>query len=187
MARNATRRANGLDRELIVAAEALSEASPVAVYAVLADIGTYITWAGTEQKRRSRLLSVEVADAPAKVGTEFHTTGADPMGSFDDRSVVTEGEPGRSFEFVTDAHLVTKKGAGVDWTNVHRYELVPEGAGCRIVYTTTIARISQLVGMLRLFGIPGVRSLVITASARVARRSTQNLARMAERNGMEGR
>jgi uncharacterized protein YndB with AHSA1/START domain len=187
MAGTGMRRRKALDRELIVRVEVVSDAAPSAVYALLADIGTHLRWAGSEQNQRTRLRSVDVAEAPARVGTEFHTTGTDPMGSFDDHSVVTEAEPGRSFEFVTDAHLVTKERVRIDWTNVHRYELESTAAGCRIVYTITIARISELAGMLRLFRVPGMRSLAIRASERVAKRSTQNLAVMAEQIDKERR
>jgi hypothetical protein len=102
------------------------------------------------------------------------------MGSFSDRSVVTEAVPSRSFEFVTEAHLQTKRGKGIDWTNVHRYELTPEGEGCRIAYTIRITRISELAGMLALFKVPGLRGLGLKASAGVARRGVKNLARMAQ-------
>ena len=114
------------------------------------------------------------------VGTEFQTTGVDPMGTFADRSVVTEAVPGKAFEFVTEAHLTTKKGDAVDWTNVHRFELSSDGAGTRISYTIRIVRISRFVGMLGLFKVPGLRGLALKASGGVAKRGVRNLARFAE-------
>ena len=181
-----TRGASWLDRELVVRVEEAAHVPAEAVYAVLADLQTHLRWAGDLQKARARLLSVDAPEGPAAVGTEFHTTGADPMGMFDDRSVVTQATPGRALEFVTEARLVTKRGTFVDWTNVHRYELEPTPEGCRIVYTIRIARISALPGMLILFKVPGLRVLAVKASAGVARRAVRNLARLAEEIDEEG-
>jgi len=173
------RGANALDRELVVRAEEAAHVPAEAVYALLADLRTHLQWAGERQKPRTRLLSIDAPDGPAGVGTEFHTTGADPMGIFDDRSVVTEATPGRAFEFVTEARLVTKRGKRVDWTNVHRYEMETAADGCRIVYTMRIARLSELAGMLVLFRVPGLRVLAVKAAARVARSAVRNLAHLA--------
>ena len=52
---------------------------------------------------------MEASADPAVVGTEFHSTGDDPMGSFTDRSVVTEATSPSVFEFVTEGHLEPKK------------------------------------------------------------------------------
>ena len=178
-------RANALGRELVVRVEERSSASPASVYAVLSDLPSHAIWAGERQKRNTRLLSIKAPAGSALVGTEFQTTGADPMGTFADRSVVTEATPGRTLEFVTEAHLATKKGRAADWTNVHRYELAPAGDGTRITYTIRITRISELVGMLAIFKVPGVRSLGLKASAGVARRGVRNLARLAEESSMD--
>jgi hypothetical protein len=180
MQHTGSRRANALRHELVVRTEEPSHAPAETVYGLLADLRTHPIWAGERQKRRTRLLTIDAPQGPASVGTEFHTTGADPMGSFSDRSVVTEALPARAFEFVTEAHLQTKRGEGIDWTNVHRYELESTGDGCRIAYTIRITRISELSGMLAIFRIPGLRGLGLKASARVARRGVRNLARMAE-------
>jgi hypothetical protein len=181
------RGANALDRELIVRVEEGAGAPADAVYAVLSDLPTHLAWAGEWQSPHTRLLSIDAPEGRAGVGTEFHSTGTDPMGSFEDRSVVTEATPGRTLEFVTEARLLTKRGGHVDWTNVHRYELAPAPGGCRIVYTIRIARISQLVGMLVVFKVPGLRALALRASANVARRGVRNLARLAEQIDRERR
>ncbi|HEX5937226.1 MAG TPA: SRPBCC family protein [Actinomycetota bacterium] len=173
-------RANALEHELVVRVEETSSASPASVYEVLADLRSHAIWAGERQKSTTRLLSVEAPPGPAMVGTEFLTTGADPMGTFADRSIVTEAAPGTALEFVTEAQLTTKKGATVDWTNVHRFELSSDGAGTRITYTIRIVRISRLVGMLGLFKVPGLRELALKASGGVAKRGVRNLARYAE-------
>jgi hypothetical protein len=187
MQRTGERGANALKQDLVVHVEATSRASTEAVYAVLADLSSHIVWAGERQGKRTRLLTMDAPSGPAVVGTEFHSTGADPMGTFSDRSVVTEATPGKAFEFVTEARLTTKKGIATDWTNVERYELEPTRGGCRIASTSRVTRISELPGMLGAFKVPGLRRLGLAVSARVSRRSVRNLARVAEERAERGR
>ncbi len=174
------RGANALKQELVVRVEVASRATTEAVYDVLADLLSHTVWAGERQGKRTRLLTIDAPAGRAVVGTEFHSTGADPMGAFSDRSVVTEAVPGKAFEFVTEARLTTKRGVASDWTNVERYELEPTDAGCRIVCTSRVTRISEMPGMLGAFNIPGLRALGLAVSAKVSRRSVRNLARVAE-------
>lgn len=185
MQKTGDRSANALKQELVVRVEATSKATPQAVYAVLADLSTHAVWAGEQQAKKTRLLTMDAPPGPAVVGTEFRSTGADPMGTFSDRSVVTEATPGKAFEFVTQARLTTKKGHSSDWTNVERYELEPNDEGCRIVTTSRIIRISELPGMVALFNVPVLRELGLKISAKVSRRTVRNLAREAEER--EGR
>lgn len=173
-------RANALKRELVTVVEATSRASAEQVYDVLADVRGHLTWAGERQKKNTRLLSVDAPAGPASVGSEFLTTGADPMGRFTDRSVVTEASASSGFEFVTEARLETKKGKVADWTNVHRYDLTPTPDGTRIVYAIRVMRISALPGMLGLLNAPLVSGLVAKAAAGVARRGVRNLATLAD-------
>jgi hypothetical protein len=180
MQRTGERGTNALGAELVLRVEEPTKASPEAVYAELSDLRTHLRWAGEQQKAKTRLVSIEAPAERAVVGTEFRTTGLDPMGTFADRSVVTEAVPGTAFEFVTEAELTTKKGRRIDWTNVHRYELEPTPAGTRIVYTIRIVRISELTGMLAMFKLPGLRGLALKASTGVARRGVRNLARTVE-------
>ncbi len=57
----------------------------------------------------------------------------------------------------------------------------PTETGLRIFYTIRIVtRISELVGMLGLYKVPGLRGLVLKASGGVARRGVRNLAQLAE-------
>ena len=171
---------NALKKELLVRAEADSAASADTVYGVLADLGTHTIWAGERQKEKTRLLTIDASVGPGVVGTEFQSTGVDPMGTFDDRSVVTEATPGRVFEFVTDVGLTTKKGRTSAWTSIQRYELTPIPKGCRIAWTQRITRIDELPGMVALFNVPVLRELGLKMSAKVSRRTVRNLARYAE-------
>ena len=180
MQRTGERGANALTREFVVRAEGSAHASAEAVYGVLADLSTHVVWAGEWQRGKSRLLTIEAPPGPAVVGTEFASSGADPMGTFRDRSVVTEAQPGRVFEFVIEAQLTTKKGETSEWTNVVRYELEPTSEGCRIVSTTRLTWINALPGMLKSFNIPGLRSIAQRSGERLSRRTIENLARYAE-------
>jgi len=187
MQKTVDRGANALKQELVVRVEVESAATPDAVYAVLADLSSHLVWAGEQQGKRTRLLSMESPPGQAAVGTEFRSSGADPMGSFSDRSVVTEASPGRAFEFVTEALLTTKRGKTSAWTSVERYDLEETSRGCLIVATSRVSRISALPGTLRVFNIAPLRGLALAASAKVSRRSVINLARLAEQRSIEGR
>jgi hypothetical protein len=180
MQRTSGARANALKREIAISVEATGRASVEQVYDVLADLRSHVVWAGERQKKSGRLLAIDAPERPASVGTEFATTGSDPMGRFSDHSVVTESRRPSEFEFVTEARLETKKGKVAEWTNVHRYELTPTPAGCRVVYTIQVVRISALPGLLGLFNAPVLSSLARKAAARVARRGVQNLVALAE-------
>jgi hypothetical protein len=178
--RRGSSRENALKRDVEIRVEVPSRARAEAVYEVLADVRSHLTWAGERQKRNARLLTVDAPEGPALVGTEFTTTGADPMGRFTDRSVVTEATPASVFEFVTEARLVTKRGKVADWTNVHRYELAPSPGGCRITYSIDITRISALPGALALFNVGPLSGLVAKATRTAARRRVEGLATLAE-------
>lgn len=173
-------RVNALRREIVIEAQATSRASSERVYGLLADVRSHLRWAGERQRPRARLLSVEASGDPAVVGTEFATTGADPMGRFRDRSIVTEATRPSTFEFVTEARLRTNRGVTVDWTNVHRYEISATRRGCRIAYSVRIVRIDRLPGVMALFNVGALGGLVRAASRRTARRGVENLAREAE-------
>jgi hypothetical protein len=173
-------RTNALDRELRTQVDVGCRASAEGVFALLQDLRSHAVWGGERQKAKTRIASIEAPDGPAGVGTEFSSTGIDPMGRFADRSVVTEAQAPNVFEFVTEATLTTKKGAVSEWTVVHRYELERAEPGCRIRSTIRVTRISAMTGMLVAFKIPGPRSLALRASAGVDRRGVRNLARLAE-------
>ena len=167
-------------QEVVTSIRESSTAPAEAVYDLLADLRSHVEWAGARQKKNFRLLEVEAPEGSATVGTEFRTKGADPTGIFTDSSVVTEASRPGAFEFVTEAHLERKKGRPVDWTNVHRYEIAPEGSGCRIGYTIRIVRLSDLSGSMAVFKVPGLRALALKVSASYLRRGLKNLVRMAQ-------
>ena len=148
---------------------------------LLADVRSHLEWGGAMQKKRTfRLLSIQAADGPASVSTEFSSSGADGMGTFNDTSVVTEATRPSLFEFVTEARLSTKKGKVVEWTLVHRYEIDAKGEGCEVAYTVRTVRISELPGALGLFNVPGLRALITSVARSNVRGGLRNLVAMAE-------
>ena len=187
MQKTGDRSANALKKELVVRVEATSAADPQTVYDLLADLPSHLVWAGERQAKKTRLLTLDAPAGPAVVGTEWRSTGSDPMGTFSDRSVVTGATPGKAFEFVTEAHLTTKNGRSSEWTNVERYDLEPTAEGCRIVSTSRVTRISELPGMVALFNVPVLRELGLKVSAKVSRRTARNLGRVAEEREEGGR
>lgn len=187
MAQTTNGRANPLKegQELVIRLEERCGAPAEVVYGLVADVRSHRIWAGEKQKKNFRLTSVDAPDGPAAVGAEFRSTGMDPMGGFTDSSVVTEADPLRVFEFVTEARLDTKKGKTVNWTNVHRYEIEPAGTGCRVVYTIRIVRMSALPGSMAMLKVPVLSAIGLKISASYARRGLRNLVKLAEERAAE--
>ncbi len=172
---------NALKRPIELMIEATCEAAAGDVYGLLADPSSHLVWGGEFRGSSSRLLTVDGPRGPIGVGDEFSSTGADPMGGFADRSVVTEATPPRAFEFVTQATLTTNGGSTSVWTNVHRYEIEPVvQGGCRITYALRVTRISALPGMLRIFNWPVLSTMGERAASGSAAKGVANLARLAE-------
>jgi hypothetical protein len=147
------------------------------VYDLLADLQTHLEWGGRRQKGKTfRLTSIEAPAGPASVGAEFSSTGADPSGAFTDSSVVTEATRPGAFEFVTEARLQPKRGAVLEWTNVHRYEISPLPDGCEVTYSIRVMRLSRMPWWTKRWA----RGLAQRMSASYARRGLRALARMAE-------
>ena len=175
------RRAKVLEDALTYRLVETSAASAEVVYDLLADIATHLEWGGAMQPKRTfKLLSIDAPTAPASVGTEFRSVGADAMGRFDDSSVVTEAIRPSVFEFVTESRLSTKKGKLGRWTNVHRYEVTQRASGCEIAYTWRAADVRAFPGAMAMFKVPGLRALGLKVSASNSRRGIRNLARLAE-------
>lgn len=154
-------------------------APPGVVYDVLADLGSHVRWAGSEQRRDFRLLSLDAPGAPAIAGATFTTTGAMPMSRrhWEDRSTVTTAARPSLFEFTTDARAGTgAKQMVAGYT--HRYEIAATGDGSTVTYTMTQERIAHPI--LRL-GVPGMRTMMWRMGIPMfAGRGFRNLLREAE-------
>lgn len=175
------RGANALKEELVLTLSESCRAPGEILYDALADLQSHLEWSGSRNPKNFRLLSMEAPEGPATVGTEFVTTGADPAGRFENRSVVTEATRPTVFEFVTEAVLVMKRGGKrPEWTLVHRYEIAPDPQGCRVAYRGRVTRISELPGMMAVFRVPVLKRIGLRISASYARKGFRNLLRMAE-------
>lgn len=171
---------NALRAPLEVHVDVATRATAEAVYAALADLRTHLDWGGERRPATMRLLTMDAPSGRATTGTEFATTGADPNGTFADRSVVTEAAQGRVFEFVTEAELTPKRGGSpVLWTVVHRYEIATEAGGSHVSYRFRVTRISRLIGPLRMLGTP-LAGVLRRAWASFARRGLRDLVAAAE-------
>jgi hypothetical protein len=150
-----------------------------AVYDLLADLRSHLEWAGQRQLETTRLLTLEAPPGPARVGTEFFTTGSDgKLARWSDRSVVTEAIRPMVFEFVTEGRREGKPGSR-PWraTAVHRYEIASESEGCRLTYTEDLTR---LVDAPRIFLVPGLSRVLFRISAKYMRRGFEGLLAFAE-------
>ncbi len=148
---------------------------PARIYATLTDLSTHTTWAGSMHgKKNFGLRTLEAAADPAVVGTEFHSTGDDPMGSFTDRSVVTEATSPSVFEFVTEGHLEPKKPGkpACDTRITYRFEIAPEGAGSAVTYRVHISKWTNPPVVLR---SAALRPIARMATRSYAKRMLRNL------------
>jgi len=150
-----------------------------AVFDMLADLRSHLRWAGSEQSRDFRLLSMDAPDGPARAGTVFTTTGTIPMSAkrWEDRSTVTVADRPSTFEFVTEAHAGRGSNA-MQARYVHRYELAPTQTGCTVTYTMTQEQIAHPI--LRL-ALPVVRQMMWSVGIpKFAGRGFSNLLQDAE-------
>jgi len=160
--------------DLVVSANA--GAPPERIYATLADLSTHTTWAGSMHgKKNFGLRTLEASADPAVVGTEFRSTGADPMGSFTDRSVVTEATSPSVFEFVTEGHLTSKKqGKPACETRItYRFEIAPDGTGSTVTYRAHFSKWTNAPAILR---SAALRPIARMATKSYAKRMLRNLA-----------
>jgi hypothetical protein len=156
---------------------ATSNASPEAVYEVIADLRAHLVWSGERASDDGfKMLSLEAPEGPATVGTTLSSSGAAENGTFHDRSVVTEASRPNRFVIETDSRLDRKRGRPWEAHFSHRYDVQPEGNGSRIVYTETVERVNHVPYWLR----PGIRSIFRIYVNRADRKQLQNLARLAE-------
>lgn len=159
--------------DLVVSASA--SVPPARLFATLADLSTHTTWAGSMHgKKKFGLRTLEASAEQAVVGTEFHSTGADPMGSFTDRSVVTEASSPSVFEFVTEGHLEPKKQGKLacDTRITYRFEIAPAGTGSTVTYRVHISKWTNAPAILRSVAL---RPIARMATKSYAKKMLRNL------------
>ena len=159
----------------------VSAAPPDAVYAVVSDLKQHLVWSGERAEDPTfKMLTMDAPDSPATVGTSFTSTGANFNGTFHDRSVVSDATPSSRFIIDTDARLERRRRRSREVHFEHRYDIEPEGSGCRITYTETISRVNYVPYWLQLFMRPLTRFIINRAD----RKQLSNLARLAEERAM---
>jgi hypothetical protein len=156
---------------------AISKASPEIVYDTIADLRAHLEWSGERASSDTfKLLELDGPAGPATVGTSFTSSGAADNGTFHDRSVVTEASRPTRFTIETDSSLDRKRGEPWEAHFSHRYDIEPDGAGAKIVYTETVERANYTPYWLNSLVRPFFRPLVNRAD----RKQLENLARLAE-------
>ena len=154
-----------------------STASPEAVFDVIADLRNHLIWSGERAESDGfKMLTLEAPPGPATVGTTFTSSGSAGKDTFHDRSVVTEVAPPRTFVIETDARLERRNAKTWEAHFSHRYDVLPDGSGSRIVYTETIERVNYLPYWLK----PGIRTIFKPWVNRADRKQLRNLAGLAE-------
>jgi hypothetical protein len=170
----------GANYEMVL--DASCDASPAAVYDVLADLSTHLDWAGARQHRGFRLLSVH-GTGPLELGTEFTSVGSIPMARsrWENQNEVVEARRPEVLEFHTEAVAVWRSGERTEAVYEHRYEIVADGTGSRVTYRLRQTAIENPPRRMRL-------PLMRTMTHRVmipwfCKRGFTNLLRSAERRG----
>lgn len=154
-----------------------SHATPEAVYDVLAQLSTHLTWSGEEAPRSDfRLLTLDAPSRPAIAGDRFSSTGSNGFGTFTDRSVVVQADPGSRFGFDTEATLTRKHRPTWNAAFTHRYTLAATADGASIAYVGEVRPQNYLPFWLFPGMRPGTRMMV----QKMMRANMENLARMAE-------
>ena len=152
---------------------------PARIYATLADLSTHTTWAGSMHgKKNFGLRTLEASASPAVVGTEFRSTGADPMGSFTDRSVVTEATSPSVTNSNTEGHLEPKKRGKLscDTRITYRFEIAPAATGSTVTYRLHISKWTNAPTVLRSAALRPIARIVTKS---YAKKMLRNLATFA--------
>jgi hypothetical protein len=168
-----------MNKPILVFAVSVRSAAPAErVFALLADPSAHLQWCGERAPSDGfKLLSMTSPAGPAAVGSTFSSTGANGRGvTFHDRSTVTEVAAPAVFAFGTDSTLVRKHRP--DWQAHfdHRYEVRPDGTGCRIVYTADVYPLNYRPYWLH----PLMRPMTRVMVPRMMARNLRQLAAMAE-------
>jgi len=154
-----------------------STAAPEAVFDVIADLRNHLIWSGERAESDGfKMLTLDAPEGLTTVGTTFTSSGSAGKDTFHDRSVVTEVSRPRTFVIETDAHLERRNAETWEAHFSHRYDVLPEGSGSRIVYTETIERVNYLPYWLK----PGIRTIFRPFVNRADRKQLRNLSRLAE-------
>ncbi len=170
---------SGIDR-ITFRCSGSTPASPEVVYETIANIRDAMIWASERQTKKFRLLTLDAPEGEATVGTGWDSTGADPMGTFTDHSMVTAADAPRLFVFRTESKLAWKNGKESRATIIHRYEVAPEGDGSRVTYLFRGTGPMPMPWYMRaMLATPGMRQMALSGPKRGVQRGFANLLELA--------
>jgi hypothetical protein len=115
--------------------EQKTDASPAAIYAVLADPNRSLEWSGKEAPVIFRLRDLHAPDGPLTEGQTWTSNGVVGYFKFQDRSTVVITEPGRAFGFDTESTVERRVRPTWYGRFESRYTIRPDGSGSIIEYT----------------------------------------------------
>jgi hypothetical protein len=150
-----------------------------AVYGLLANVRRHLEWGGRRLEGASqRLLAMDAPEGELGPGAEWTSVGMTAGRAWHDRSRVTEARPPQLFEFETEGRLEDAPNVEpIEGRWVHRYEISPDGAGCRITYRMK-ARLTLYIPPGQHSRYPAVVYRIVLP--RVVQQGVQSLGRMAE-------
>jgi len=111
------------------------DASPDAIYAVLADPNQSLEWSGKEAPLIFRLRDVRAPAGPLIKGDTWTSKGVVSYFKFQDRSTVVIADPGRAFGFDTESTVPRRLRPTWYGRFESRYTIRPDGAGSIVTYT----------------------------------------------------
>jgi hypothetical protein len=154
-------------------------APPEAVYRLLAQVRRHLDWGGRRLQGASQhLLAMDAPDGEAGPGAEWTSIGMTAGRAWHDHSHVTVAQPPRLFEFETEGRLEDAPNVEpVEGRWVHRYEISPDGSGCRITYRMK-ARLTMYTPRGHHSRYPAVVYRLILPT--VVQQGVRSLGRMAE-------
>jgi hypothetical protein len=159
---------------------AASSASPQAVYDVLADLRTHLSWGGPGSANDSQcLISVDAPPGLATVGTSFTSTGRAGKDTFHDRSTVTTAVPGQRFGFSTQSRLERRRKAAWQAVFTHDFQLTSTATGSALSYTCAVHPVNYVPYWLQ----PGLKVLTRAMVTRIMTKNVRSLVRLAESRG----
>jgi len=162
------------------------QSPPEVVYDRVADLRTHPQWNGPARPGGRGMLTMDAPAGPARVGSEFWSTGLEMDGRWNDSSVVTLADRPRLLEYVTNGSATGRSGRqSVALTAVYRYEITPAGSGSLVSLSIHITESAgEMNGMM---AVPGLRQIGVLMTRSMLRRGLSGLIAAADRGRSTGR
>lgn len=151
------------------------DASPEAIYAVLANPANGLEWSGKEAPFIFRLRDVEAPDGALTAGDTWTSKGTVGYFRFQDRSTVVVAEPGRRFGFDTESTVPRRLRPTWQGRFENRYTIRPDGTGSIVEYNGDGFATSYVAYMWW----PGVKAMTRMMFTMLIKKTLKNLGREA--------